>query len=314
LHLKKYYEEIIRCIKNAIKGQKVWIAMDESIDSCGRSIANFVIGILSNDKEKCKSFVINTKSLESTNSTTIARFFEDTIHMVTPNVIERNDILLALTDTAPYMIKAMKALNVIYPKMLHLTCLAYLLNRVCEEMRSLFPNVDQLISNGKKLFTKSKLRHVTFKQVAPNIPLPPRPIIIRLVTWLRAATYYCKFYDDFHNVLIKELHDYESNTARLCNDLLESKKIRNDLAFITSHYGQLPDIIEKLETRYLPIYDSVAIYEQVNDLLSQVLGDIGNIVISKFKKSLSKNLNYGNIISIAKILGGIQIGGDNVYN
>jgi len=71
LHLKKCYEEIIRCIKNAIKGQKVWIAMDESIDSCGRSIANFVIGILSNDKEKCKSFVINTESLESTNSTTV---------------------------------------------------------------------------------------------------------------------------------------------------------------------------------------------------------------------------------------------------
>ena len=73
------------------------------------------------DKDECKFFLINTEHLQVANSTNIARFFEDTVNMLTPHVIYRNDILLIITDATPYMIKSVKALNVLYPKMMYLT-------------------------------------------------------------------------------------------------------------------------------------------------------------------------------------------------
>ncbi|KAJ4442753.1 hypothetical protein ANN_04344 [Periplaneta americana] len=56
---------------------------------------------------------------------------------------------------AAYMKKAAAGLAVSYPKMIHVTCIAHRLHRVCEEIRTLYPNVDKLISNAEKVFIKS---------------------------------------------------------------------------------------------------------------------------------------------------------------
>ena len=77
--------------------------------------------------------------------------------MIAPGVVERNDTLLIITHAAVYMIKAVKALTILYLGMMHLTCLAHLLHRVCEEILLLFPNIDLLISNAKKIQSISKV-------------------------------------------------------------------------------------------------------------------------------------------------------------
>jgi len=71
------------------------------------------------------------------------------------------------------MIKAAKALQLLYPKMIHVTCLAHALHRAAEEVCGSNPEVDKLIANGKKIFIKSPLRVQKFKQEAPTLPLPP---------------------------------------------------------------------------------------------------------------------------------------------
>lgn len=48
--------------------------------------------------------------------------------------------------TASYMVCALKSLEVLYLKMIHLKCLARGLHRVAEFIRSQFPNVNVLIS------------------------------------------------------------------------------------------------------------------------------------------------------------------------
>lgn len=68
--------------------------------------------------------------------------------------VDRKKILLAATDAAPYMTCAMKALKVLYPNMVHVTCAAHGLHRVAEFIRGEFDNVNKLISNIKKVFTK----------------------------------------------------------------------------------------------------------------------------------------------------------------
>jgi hypothetical protein len=52
-----------------------------------------------------------------------------------PVKVERENVLLFVSDDAPYMIKAAKALQLLYPKMIHVTCLAHALHRVAGEVR-----------------------------------------------------------------------------------------------------------------------------------------------------------------------------------
>ena len=100
-------------MKNAIRYKKFWVLIDEIIDACDRSVPHFIIGILPKDKDECKQFLVNTSHLQATNSTTIAKFFEDTVNIIYPHVIDRNDILLIITDAALYMGKAVKSLNLL---------------------------------------------------------------------------------------------------------------------------------------------------------------------------------------------------------
>ena len=82
----------------------------------------------------------------------------------------------------------------LYPKMIHITCLGRALHRVAEEVLRKFPDVDKLIPDGKKLFIKAPLQVLKFKKEAPLLPLPPQPIITRWGTWLDTVAYYCENY------------------------------------------------------------------------------------------------------------------------
>ena len=62
-----------------------------------------------------------------------------------PEGIRYDDVLLFVTDTAPYTIKAGKAVQASYPKMVHITCFAHGLHRVAEEVRANFSQVDSLV-------------------------------------------------------------------------------------------------------------------------------------------------------------------------
>ncbi|VVC28126.1 Hypothetical protein CINCED_3A013011 [Cinara cedri] len=89
------------------------------------------------------------------------------------------------------MIKSGKSIKSFYPKFVHITCVAHELHRVAEEIRNQFPHMDELISNVKKVFLKAPSRTILFRNMAPNLALPPQPILTHWDTWLNAAFYYC---------------------------------------------------------------------------------------------------------------------------
>lgn len=68
--------------------------------------------------------------------------------------VDKNKVLLVATDAAPYMVCAMKSLKVLYPKMIHVTCLAHGLHRVADFIRTQFKDVNDLVSDVKKIFRK----------------------------------------------------------------------------------------------------------------------------------------------------------------
>jgi hypothetical protein len=93
--------------------------------------------------------------------------------MLWKDEVKRDRILLFVTNAAPYKLKAAKGLKVLYPRMVHLTCLAHGLHRVAEEIRGNYPDVDSLISNVKKIFLKAPLSVEKFKQAAPSLFFHP---------------------------------------------------------------------------------------------------------------------------------------------
>ena len=64
------------------------------------------------------------------------------------------------------MKKAGVGLKIMFPKMVHVRCLARGIHRVCEDIRVLFEDVDLLISNVKKVFIEAPSRVRVFRGIA----------------------------------------------------------------------------------------------------------------------------------------------------
>uniref|UniRef100_A0A2S2NTL0 Uncharacterized protein n=1 Tax=Schizaphis graminum TaxID=13262 RepID=A0A2S2NTL0_SCHGA len=114
-------------------------------------VANVIVGVFYSEVPG-KDVLINCKHLEKTNSTIITKLFDRTINLIWPQGVVHNNVLLLVSDTAPYMVKAGSAIQIFYPKMLHVTCLAHALHyRIAEQIRSDFPLVDKFILSVKSL-------------------------------------------------------------------------------------------------------------------------------------------------------------------
>ena len=70
--------------------------------------------------------------LERVNNSSIAIVFDNAMNLLWPDKVERENVLLFVSYVAPYVIKA---LQLLYPNMIHVTCLAHVLHRVAEEVR-----------------------------------------------------------------------------------------------------------------------------------------------------------------------------------
>lgn len=160
------------------KGKKIWVSVDETADVMVRMIRNVVIGILSAE-EAGKTYLLNSVHLEHTNHATMCTLFLDSIKLLEDSFEAETQILLLGTDGVTYMLLFGKTIKDIYPKIIHVTCLDHGFHRLCETVRILYSDVNELISNGKKIFRKSPSRIQKFKTLAPGVPLPPRPIVTR---------------------------------------------------------------------------------------------------------------------------------------
>jgi hypothetical protein len=162
-YVNSIYKETIEEIKKIVGDNYIWFSVDETTDSCGRYVANFIVGVL-NDEIATKGFLISSKQLDKTNAVTISQFItEELARFFLPNVVPKNKILLMLSDAAPYMVKAASNIKFFYEKLIHCTCLAHGINRIAETIRLQFPLVNELVKSGKKIFVKAPLRVQHFK-------------------------------------------------------------------------------------------------------------------------------------------------------
>lgn len=312
--VKTLYQSTLYDIKKAITDKLLWISIDETTDTSGRYVANVVMAIL--DSTESRKFLIHCALLQKADHCTIARLFDEAVNLFGED-FNKDTILLFLTDAAPYMIKAAKAIAVFYPKVTHVTCLAHGLHRVCEKIRDDYSLVDKLIANAKKVFLKAPLRVTVFKTLEPDLPLPPQPVVTRWGTWLEAADYYAKNFEKIKRI-VNELSSEESSAIKITKELLNDNDLRLQLIFIQSNFYCLANSIKKLEGGGLTLADQIKIVNDVqvcieksecagvkNKLNTVLEKNTGFSVLKHISSQISKNGEQSAIVkgyTVAEIL------------
>ena len=201
------------------------------------------------------------------------------------------------------MKKAGSILKVLFPNMLHVTCLGHSLHRISEHVLCLFPEVDKLIASVKQIFSKSPSRREIFNEMTPETPKIPKPVITRWGTWINAALYYAKYYDEVKAV-VESLDEDEAASIEIAQSIFQKDSVKHDLTFIAAHIRGLPESITKLETRNLPLTESLEIFNLAVTEIASIPGTQGRSLRNKFKKIVEKNSDLPKLQKIAKILSG----------
>ncbi|KAL4142915.1 hypothetical protein QTP88_005305 [Uroleucon formosanum] len=296
------YDECMSEIRQYITGNKIWVSIDETTDVEGRYIANVVVGTLLSDGPG-KIFFLTTEVLEKSNYSTITKLFDNAMFLLWPNGIRHNDVLLFLSDAAPYMKKAGDTIKVLYPKIIYVTCLAHGLHRVAEEVRVNYPKVDKLVSSVKQIFLKAPSRTVLFKTVNPGIPLPPEPILTRWGTWIEATSYYCKYFSKIRDV-VRQLDPIDAVSIKKAQNLVNQRSMEPNLIFIDSNYGFLPTKIKQLETQGVKLSKTIKEITQTKKKIEEVSSEVGVAIQKKLRYVLEKNRGFETMMKISMILTG----------
>lgn len=84
--------------------------------------------------------------------------------------VDANEMLLFVTDAAPYLVRAGAALRVINPKTVHVSRASHALHGVAEELRGCFHLMTStLVSNTKKVSAKSPMQVQLLRDLAPDV-------------------------------------------------------------------------------------------------------------------------------------------------
>ncbi|KAG7160353.1 CGG triplet repeat-binding protein 1-like 3, partial [Homarus americanus] len=229
---------------------------------------------------------LREKVLDKVNHSTMAAFFTDSLGLLWVDGIKYDRVLLVCTDAAPYMIKCMAGLEILFPKKIHVTCLAHGLHRVAELARAVMPDVNVLISTVKKVFLKASSRKERFRQIAGTVPLPPSPVVTRWGTWIEAALYYA---DNFETVNICTYCMKEAQNA------LKKDGLREDLIFIRANLACISSAILNLEKKGLTLKSSMDVVQGVVDSLSHLEK---KDYFEKISQVLAKNKGYSRLKKI----------------
>lgn len=301
-YLSQCYDDTISKIRGRVHGKKIFVSIDETNDVEHRYVANVVIGTLEIDGPG-EVFLLTSEVLETVNHSTICRLFDKCMFLLWPEGIRYDDVLLFVKDSAPYIVKAGKAIQAFYPKMVHITCIAHGMHRVAEEVRATFSQVDSLVSQTKKIFVKAPSRKQLFKSTAPSVPLPPEPVITRWGTWIDAAIYYCDHFQIVKRV-IEILNPDDAAAIASAKKLYSDSEIEGQLAFIKSNFNCLTRGIASIQEKGASLERSLTLIREIESNLKNVGGEVGRRILKKVESVLGKNSGYKTLCDISKVLTG----------
>lgn len=310
-YFDKFFNMKLSNVYNIIGNNKIWISVDETTDYLGRCVVNLVVMPLI-ENMATRPYLIACKMLETVNGETISNFVMESLQSMWGESYEEklSNVLMLCTDSVAYMLRAGRLLNIDLPNMIHTTCLTHALNIIAEKVRSQYKNVDSFIANVKKIFLKSPNRIKILKDMYPDLPLPPEPVITRWGTWLKAATYYAKYFDEISNVL-SSLDSSDAVSIKKAKDIIQSYDILQELNYIDEHFSIIHSALTKLQTFNLTINESLQIIDEVRAVLSWTNKEP---ILEKMENVFDRNPCYDIVRDIhEQISKGIETGHNILY-
>ncbi|KAJ4434267.1 hypothetical protein ANN_22819 [Periplaneta americana] len=114
---------------------------------------------------------------------------------------------------------------------------------------------------------KNSIKHTTtrvllFQTIAPEIPLPPQPVLTLWKTWLDAVNYYAEYYGKIMEVIYAL--DSTDSSAVAAVKSLPSEQLLEDILFIDSNFKIVSKSITLLESSKLKLSEALNIVYNVS--------------------------------------------------
>lgn len=287
IYIEKTYDKVMLEIKTKLSSNYLWVSADETIDIKGRCVVNVIVGIL-HPENPSEQFLVATVFNESVNADKMCSIVKNAVRKVCGEDVSQ--ILLFVSDAASVMLKTGKLLKEHFPNLLHVTCFAHALHRVCEFIRDNFPDVNSLVSLYKKILLKSPHRVSLYRQICPNLPLPPQPVVTRWGTWLEAVFFYAKYFNELK--LFTTTLENDSKSVHELKILLRSEILLPQIEFIATNFSKLPETITFLQTKNLKLSVAFEHFEVTLSHLQSVSWPLQNMFTEKIKSIVSRNPDY----------------------
>jgi len=150
---------------------------------------------------------------------------------------------------------------------------------------------------------KAPSRVVTYREMQPNLPLPPQPVITRWGTWLEAASFYCQNFNAVKEV-INSLPEEDAQCIGESQAMFSKPTVQRDLAYIHTHFSKLVSAITSLEDTRKPLLTSLAVMDEVCKVIESAPGAIGKKIGEKLEAVLTKNPGLKVVKAISRVIGG----------
>eukprot|EP00095_Tigriopus_kingsejongensis_P000833 maker-scaffold63_size435493-snap-gene-3.26 protein:Tk00833 transcript:maker-scaffold63_size435493-snap-gene-3.26-mRNA-1 annotation:"PREDICTED: uncharacterized protein LOC100897935" len=269
--MEEQSKEQLKKIKAKLLGKDLFLQADKTTDKQGRSMTAILAGPLDGESLG-RPFLILVVDVVHNNNVTLQQVVMKALHGLFGEDLDYNRVKLLLTNAAAYCLKAGKAFQLLFPNLLHVSCLAHALNRVAELGRVTYPKVNLLISETKKIFVKSGNRKRDFA-AACQMPLPPQPIHFNTV-----------------KEFVKGMED-DSQAIIETKKVFEDKDILLQLAIIRGNFS----ILERL-----PLVQGIELVEKLQERMTL------EPFAEKLQKVLDKNPGFKQIQKVARVLRGSE--------
>lgn len=289
-YLPQLYAETIENIRNSIRDNWIYLQVDESADSKNRPVVSILVGSLNG--EKPISFLLDIVYLDgSTDSVKIYQTINESLKILWPEMFYYDRVRLLTSDQASYMLKAGRQMKKnVFPKMLHVTCLAHACHRVAELARTKNNLVNDLVSDMKKIFIKCERRRNAFN-LHSGKALPRFPIKTRWGSWLNFTLFVCDNFDVFKSFI--DTLPNESEAIKHVKTIINDKRLLNELLSLKS-LAPISETITRLEAIGLDIYEQ---RELINKLKTKLPAEYRN----KLQSSLDANPDYDSIFEMSSL-------------
>ncbi len=247
-------------MREEVGDHPIALCVDETTNKSGECVVNAVVTPLLRDRPGIPRLA-HCDTVEQANSGAIVSFVHDALHIIWPDRIHYDRLLIYHTDAARYMKLSGRLLVTDFPKMINVTCLAHLWHRLAEEIRNTYPEANDIISETKKVFRKAPNRVREFREQAPGVLLPPEPILTRWGTWIEAAKYYAAHFPQIADVIA--ILEPDAQCVVEAQEYFEVPGMEEIFETISNTYGSLVTTIKRLETRGLSLDASINIVEDM---------------------------------------------------